>query len=114
MTSHPFPLSEDEISKASRSGAVPIGYAKSPFGYFGSKQRLALQIARILPPHNAWVEAFCGSSAVTMAKKPAPIEIINDADLQIVNVFRQLREHTVELCRLIELTPYAREEFEQA
>jgi DNA adenine methylase len=114
MTSHPFPLSEDEISKASRSSGVPIGYAKSPFGYFGSKQRLARRIARILPPHNAWVEAFCGSSAVTMAKKPAPIEIINDADLQIVNVFRQLRENTVELCRLIELTPYAREEFEQA
>jgi len=47
-----------------------------------------------------------------MAKKPAPIEIINDADLKIVNVFRQLREHTVKLCRLIELTPYARDEYE--
>jgi DNA adenine methylase len=49
-----------------------------------------------------------------MAKKPAPIEIINDADLMIVNVFRQLREHAEELCRLIELTPYARDEYEQA
>jgi DNA adenine methylase len=49
-----------------------------------------------------------------MAKEPAPIEIINDADMQIVNVFRQLREHAAELCRLIELTPYAREEFEEA
>src|SRR5260370_826772 len=114
MTSRQFLLSEDEISKASGSTGVPVGYTRSPFGYFGSKLRLALQIARILPPHNAWVEAFCGSAAVTMAKTPAPIEIINDADLRIVNVFRQLREHTVELCRLIELTPYAREEFEQA
>jgi len=49
-----------------------------------------------------------------MAKKPAPIEILNDADFQIVNVFRQLREHATDLIRLVELTPYAREEFEEA
>lgn len=113
MTSRPLRLSEEEMSKPSGIRGVPAGYTRSPFGYFGSKHRLALQIARILPPHNAWVEAFCGSAAVTMAKKPAPIEIINDADMQIVNVFRQLREHSVELCRLIELTPYARHEFVQ-
>ena len=114
MTSRPILLSEDEISKASCSTAKSTGYIRSPFGYFGSKQRLALQITRMLPPHNAWVEAFCGSAAVTMAKKPAPIEIINDADRQIVNVFRQLRNHTAELCKLIKLTPYAREEFKEA
>ena len=90
------------------------GFVKSPFGYFGSKQRLALHIAKMLPPHNAWVEAFCGSAAVTMAKKAAPIEVINDADLQIVNVFRQLRDHPTKLIRQIELTPYVREEFERA
>ena len=114
MTSRPSPLSEDEVSKGTGPTIVPIGRTRSPFGYFGSKHRLALRIARILPPHNAWVEAFCGSAAVTMAKSPAPIEIINDADLQITNVFKQLREHMEELCRLIELTPYARREFEQA
>lgn len=68
----------------------------------------------MLPPHNAWVEAFCGSAAVTMAKKPAPIEIINDVHSQIVTVFRQLREHPDELIRLIAFTPYARTEFENA
>src|SRR5208283_3880727 len=86
---------------------------KGPFGYFGSKQRLAFRIAKLLPPHSAWVEAFCGSAAVTMAKKPAEIEVINDVDQKIVNVFRQLREHPDELIRLIELTPYSRTEFEE-
>ncbi len=107
-------LTERELSTARTSSGVPKGLVKGPFGYFGAKQRLATHIARMLPPHNAWVEAFCGSAAVTMAKKPAPIEIINDADLQIVNVFRQLREHSAELIRLIELTPYAREEYQAA
>lgn len=85
---------------------------RPPFGYFGSKNKLALQIAKLLPPHNAWVEAFCGSAAITLAKAPAQIEIINDIDGQIVNLFRQLRDHSEELCRLVALTPYSREELE--
>lgn len=89
-------------------------YVDAPFGYYGSKQRLASRIAKILPPHNCWVEAFCGSAAVTLAKKPAQIEIINDIDSEIHNVFKQLRENGKELCRLVALTPYARQEFELA
>jgi DNA adenine methylase len=84
---------------------------KPPFGYYGAKQKIAAQIIRMMPPHNAWVEAFCGSSAITFAKKPAPIEVINDKDGEIVNLFDQLRNNLAGLCRAITLTPYAREEF---
>ena len=59
----------------------------TPFGYFGSKQRLASMITEMLPPHYAWVEVFCGSAAVTLTKKPAPIEVINDIDNNIINLF---------------------------
>ena len=61
-----------------------------PFGYFGSKNKIALALCGNLPPHNCWVEAFCGSAAVTLRKKPAPIEIINDVDSEIINLFEQL------------------------
>lgn len=57
---------------------------------------------------------FCGSAALTFAKPPAPIEVINDLDKEIVNFFEQLRTNEKELCRLIALTPYAREELERA
>jgi len=87
---------------------------KPPFGYYGAKQRIATQITRTLPPHNAWVEAFCGSAAVTLAKPPAPIEVINDIDDQIVNLFEQLRNNQEALCRAIALTPYARAEYQKA
>jgi DNA adenine methylase len=87
---------------------------KPPFGYYGAKQRIASRIIKMMPPHNAWVEAFCGSSAITFAKKPAPIEVINDKDGEIVNLFEQLRNNCDELCRAITLTPYAREEFLKA
>jgi DNA adenine methylase len=80
------------------------------FGYFGSKHKLALPIIGHLPPHNAWVDAFCGSAAVTLAKLPAPIEIINDINGDVINFFKQLRDHPQELQRLVTLTPYSRQE----
>jgi DNA adenine methylase len=86
----------------------------APFGYYGSKQRLASRIVADLPPHNAWVEAFCGSAALTLAKKPAPIEVINDINGEIVNFFHVLRDDSNEMCRLLSLTPYARQELHEA
>lgn len=82
----------------------------APFGYFGSKNKIALQLSIDLPPHNCWVEAFCGSAALTLRKTPAPIEVINDIDNEIVNLFEQLRDNHEALCSKIELTPYAEQE----
>lgn len=87
---------------------------RPPFGYFGSKNKLALRLCSNLPKHNAWVEAFCGSAAVTLAKKPVDIEVINDIDDQIINLFDQLRKNSEQLARAIFFTPYAREELRRA
>lgn len=84
----------------------------SAFGYFGSKLRIAAKLHKKLPPHNAWAEPFCGSAAMTLAKKPAPIEVINDINGDIVNFYEQLRDHGDELRRRIRLTPYARGELD--
>ena len=88
--------------------------APSPFAYYGAKQRLRSRIVKLLPPHNAWVEAFCGSAALTLAKPAAPIEVINDLNGHIVNLFRQLRTNSEELCKAVALTPYASEEFDDS
>ena len=42
----------------------------------------------------------------------APIEIINDVSQEIINFYKQLRDHGDELLLKIELTPYARAELE--
>jgi DNA adenine methylase len=86
----------------------------APFGYFGSKNKIALELCENLPPHNCWVEAFCGSAALTLRKVPAPIEIINDIDNNIINFFEQLRNNFNALYQAIELTPYAEEELKIA
>ena len=101
----------------SRNGKQPLARSKSAkgvkpaFGYYGAKQRIAADILKTLPPHNAWVEAFCGSAAITLAKPPAPIEVINDLDGNIVNLFRVLRRQPSALATAVALTPYARKEF---
>ncbi len=88
----------------------PTKLPRGAFGYYGSKQRLAKSILKYMPPHHCWVELFGGALAMTMSKKPAMIEIANDLDEDIVNVFQQMRDNGDELIKLIELTPYARAE----
>ena len=96
------------------SGKATYRKVNAPFGYFGSKNKIALQLCRTLPPHYCWVEAFCGSAALTLNKAPAAIEVINDINGEIVNVFKQLRDNHQEICRLVYQTPYARQELERA
>lgn len=73
-------------------------------------------IAKILPlfpPHRIYVEPFGGGASLLMAKQPAPVEVYNDIDSGLVNLFRVLRDETKfeRFQRLVELTPYSREEY---
>lgn len=92
-------------------GDIAAGFIKPPFGYFGAKQRIAKRIIAMLPPHNAWVEVFCGSAVVTLNKPRAPIEVVNDLDGSVVNLFTVLRDKPKKLCEQVALTPYSRDEF---
>lgn len=78
--------------------------------YPGSKWRLANWIISYFPNHNNYVEPFFGSGAVLFNKQPAKNEIANDIDCNVVNLFKVIREHGLELAQLIEMTPLSREE----
>ena len=84
--------------------------AYSPVMYYGSKNKLARQIIEQMTPHNNYVEPFCGSAAVLLAKDPAHVESINDIDSELVTFFRVLRDHPTRLKRALSLTPYAEDE----
>ncbi len=90
---------------------------KAIFKYPGSKWRLADWIIQHFPPdypQMAYIEPFFGSGAVFFNKRPSVSEIINDIDSEVVNFFKVLREQPEELKRLLELTPYSREEYDKA
>jgi DNA adenine methylase len=77
--------------------------------YLGGKWRLAPWIIAHFPPHKIYLEPYGGGGSVLARKDRARIEIYNELDGEIVNVFRMLRDP--ELCNrlhtLLELTPYA-------
>ncbi len=80
--------------------------------YPGGKQRIAEWIISHFPEHKVYCEPFFGSGAVFFNKPPTYTETINDIDGNIVNLFKVCRDNPEELARLIEFTPFAREEFE--
>lgn len=86
---------------------------KPPFTYFGGKTSIAPQIAALLPPHEHYIEPFAGSLAVLLAKKPSPMETVNDLDGDLMNFWRVLRDRPAELERVCALTPHSRAEAQQ-
>jgi len=82
--------------------------------YPGAKWGMAEEIVSLMPPHRSYLEPFFGSGAVLFNKPPSAIETVNDIDGDICNFFTVLREQPEELARLIELTPYARDVFNDA
>lgn len=82
--------------------------------WYGGKWRLAPWIIRHLPPHDAYLEPYGGAASVLLRKPPASLETFNDLHGRLVNFFTVLRERPDELAHAIELTPYARAEFQLA
>lgn len=85
---------------------------KAILKYPGAKWRIADWIISHFPDHKVYLEPFFGSGACFFNKTPAYIETINDLDGDIVNLFTVCREQPEELARLINLTPFARDEFQ--
>lgn len=84
--------------------------------YHGGKFRLAHWVIAQMPNHTCYTEAFGGAAGVLLQKPRAYAEVYNDLDGDIVNLFRVLRDSELrdQLIEQLVLTPYSREEFENA
>lgn len=82
--------------------------------YPGAKWGMAGRIVAMMPKHRSYLEPFFGIGAVLFSKPPSAIETVNDIDGDITNFFTVLRERPEELARLVSLTPYSREAFNDA
>lgn len=75
---------------------------------------------KILPylntPHTVYVEAYGGGASVLLNKPPSPVEVLNDIDSEVVNIFRVLQDEVKfkELKHRLEWTLYSRAEFVKA
>ncbi len=85
-----------------------------PVRYMGSKWQLAKWIISHMPPHDIYVEPFCGGAAIFFRKSPSELEALNDLNGEVLNFFDVLRTREDELVRAIDLTPYSEAEYERS
>lgn len=80
--------------------------------YPGSKWNIASKLVELIPKHHSYVEPFFGSGAVLFNKPVSDIETINDLDHDVVNLFRCIQEDAEHLARMVMVTPFSREKYE--
>jgi DNA adenine methylase len=95
---------------------VTIPIKRPALRWHGGKWKLAPWIVSHFPAHRIYVEPFGGGASVLLRKPRSYGEVYNDLDRDVVGLFRILRdpETADQLRRALELTPFAREEFDDA
>jgi len=66
---------------------------KAPFPYFGGKGAIAHRVWSMLGDVENYIEPFCGSAAVLLARPHPPrVETVNDIDCMIANFWRATQQ----------------------
>jgi DNA adenine methylase len=79
----------------------------------GGKSLLAKRIIERIPEHSCYVEPFCGAAWVLFKKPESRVEVINDINKEVINLYRCLQWHLEEFIRYFKWVLVARDEFER-
>lgn len=77
----------------------------------GGKRRLADILIPRFPPHSCYVEVFAGGAALYFLRPPAQVEVINDINGDVVNLYRVVKHHLEEFVRQFKWALSSRELF---
>lgn len=80
--------------------------------WIGGKRRLAELLLARFPPHTCYVEVFCGGAALYFLRHPADVEVLNDVNGDLVNLYRVVRHHLEEFVRQFKWALSSRQIFE--
>ncbi|WP_031436656.1 DNA adenine methylase [Methylobacter tundripaludum] len=61
--------------------------------WIGGKRRLAKRILPIFPTHECYVEPFAGGAALFFLKEQCDVEVLNDINGELVNLYRVVKHH---------------------
>lgn len=67
--------------------------------WVGGKRRLAKRILPMFPEHQCYVEPFAGGAALFFMKDQVHVEVINDINGELVNLYRVVQNHLEEFVR---------------
>ncbi|MCV4272279.1 DNA adenine methylase [Pseudomonas capsici] len=75
-------------------------YAQPIIPWLGGKRRLADRIFPLFPAHSCYVEPFAGGAALFFLRPvPAEVEVLNDVNGDLVNLYRVVQNHLEEFVR---------------
>ncbi|WP_028694324.1 DNA adenine methylase [Pseudomonas cremoricolorata] len=81
--------------------------------WMGGKRRLADRLIPLFPPHECYVEVFAGGAALFfMRPQPAPVEVLNDLNGDLVTLYRVVQNHLEEFVRQFKWALSSRQIFE--
>ncbi|OQX03946.1 MAG: hypothetical protein BWK73_37825 [Thiothrix lacustris] len=80
-------------------------------GWIGGKSQLARRIIESIPEHKCYCEVFAGAAWVMFKKQPSDVEIVNDLNGDVVNLYRVLQNHLEEFVKQFKFQLISREEW---
>lgn len=84
----------------------------SPIKWMGGKSRMRKRLLALLPQDaECYCEVFAGAAWVLFAKPPHPVEVLNDRNNHLVNLWRVLKWRPAELLENIQRSLYSRTMF---
>lgn len=86
---------------------------KPPICRMGGKSKLRKTIIEMIPEHTCYVELFFGAGWVYFGKEPSKVEVINDIDKELINLFKMIKYHAPEVERLLQYEFSGRDIFEE-
>lgn len=67
--------------------------------WLGGKRRIADTLLHRFPSHSCYVEVFAGGAALFFLRPPADVEVVNDVNGDLVNLYRVVQHHLEEFVR---------------
>lgn len=79
----------------------------------GGKRRLVSQLTQNIPEHKCYVELFAGGAALFFMRETASkVEVINDLDGELVNLYRVVQHHLEEFIKQFKWALVSRQMFD--
>lgn len=79
--------------------------------WIGGKRRLADKILPMFPEHLCYVEPLAGAAALLFMKEPSKVEVLNDVNGELINLYRVIQRHLEEFMRQFKWALSSREIF---
>jgi len=87
---------------------------RTPITYYGGKQSLLKYLLELVPRHRIYCEPFFGGGAMFFAKPRSEVEVINDINGEVINLYRVMKTKFSALQKEVKATLHSRKAYQHA